>query len=399
MRFFNLSFLLVAMLSTAFGGESNQDKDASKTDADAVEKWLSQLNATEYQQREEAIRGLISVGPSAIAPLERLADDLNADPDVRLRAARAAFAIGAIKIELVRTLGGPNDRDPSWSRRVALSPDGKYAVTVGGQAIRYWDLAAGKLIRTFGENNNGFWSVVFSPDGKSIIAGGNKIYIFDVNTGKLSASLSGHTRDAWGIARSLDGSRVFSGAWDQSIRVWDVKTGQAARVFKNVRGMVRCLALSPDGKLLASGHFNADGGPGTIRLWDVEKGEEIRSMAGHQMEVTSISFSSDGKHLLTSGFDKTVRLWNVADGKEIKRFQGGMNRVECAVYTPDGRRILTCGDETDPYLRMWEVSSGKLLSESERVEQGLLAVAALPDGRQCLTTGKDGTVRLWRWSR
>ncbi len=403
MRFLMCPILLALVLSTALGRDAKPEKDQSSTESKSLEKLIAQLDGKTFQEREEAVRLLVALGSEASATLERTASDLTVDPDVRLRAARASYAISAVRIEMVRVLGEHtrpnNDPGMQWVRRIALSPDGKYAVTSGGDGIRYWDLAARKQIRLFGENHNGYWSLAFSTDGRRVIAGGDKVYIFDVNTGNIVHAMTGHDQTVWGTLLTADGKGAISGAWDQSIRVWDTETGKSTRTFKNVRGMVRCLSLSPDGKLLAAGHFMADASPGTIRIWDVEKGTEIRAMPGHSMEVTSLSFSKDGKTLLSSSFDKTVRLWNVTDGKELKRFQGSMNRVECAAFTPDGRRIVACGDETDPHVHLWDVSSGKLLGVSERVDGGLLHVVVLPDGRQCLTAGKDGAVRLWRWSR
>ncbi|MHB1423010.1 MAG: WD40 repeat domain-containing protein [Gemmataceae bacterium] len=403
MRIATCLLTLVVFALSAAARDDKPDKSKPPSQAESIDQLIAQLNADTYKEREEAIRRLIAVGAPALAALRRTADDKQADPDVRLRAARAAYAIATVKIDMVRLLGEhvgqPNNEGSQWARRVALSPDGKHAVTAGGDCLRYWNLASGKQVRTFGDNKQGYWAVSFSADGRRVIAGGNKVYLFDVNTGKLLHEMAGHSQVAWGALLSADGKQALSGAWDRSIRVWDTESGKEVRVFKGVRDNIRCLALSPDGKLLAAGHFAVTGGPGTIGLWDVAKGAEVRSLKGHEGEVTSIAFSSDGKFLLSSSFDKTIRFWNVADGKEVKCLKGHTGRVECAGFTPDGRRVVSCGAEDDPTLRLWEVSSGKQLGVSETVNEGFLGLAVLPDGRHALTTGKDGAVRLWQWAR
>lgn len=403
MRIGTRLFALLVLVGAALAGETKPEKAKTQADPAAIDKLIAQLSADSFQEREDAVRRLIAIGPPALRALRRIADDKQADPDLRLRAARAAYAISTVKIDMVRRLGEhtgqPNNVDSQWARRSAVSSDGKRGVTAGWDGIRYWDLASGRQIRFFGKNKQGFWALSFSADGHRVIAGGSKVCLFDVNTGKSLHEMTGHTHVVWGAVLTKDGKQALSGAQDKSIRVWDTATGKQVRAFKNVRDHARCMALSPDGKILAAGHFAADGAPGTVRLWNVEKGTEIRAMPGHEAPISSIAFSADGKFLVSSSFDKTIRIWRVADGRELKRLKGHTGAVEGAAFTPDGQRVVSCGAQDDPTLRLWDAVSGKQLGLSEQVPEGLLSVAVLPDGRQALTTGKDGAVRLWRWER
>jgi WD40 repeat protein len=408
-----VTILLVALSAglVQFTGSGVADEKEAKTEkakapahSENIDKLIAQLGADSYQEREEAIQRLIAVGSPALGALRRIADDKRADPDVRLRAARAAFAIATVKIEMVRRLGEHRGErnNPAFRRatHVALSPDGKHAATSGTDNIRYWDLVSRKMIRAFGDISQGYRSVSFAPDGQSIVAGGQKgnVHLFDVNTGKLLHEMAGHTAEVWGVLFTADGKQVLTGSFDRSIRVWDATTGKQVRTFKGVVDPIRCLALSPNGKLLAAGHCPA-GRPGMVRLWDVERGTEAVSMKGHKAEITSVAFSADGKFLVSTSFDQTVRIWRVADGSEVKCLKGHEAHVECAVFTPDGRRVLSCAWDEDPTLRLWDAASGKQLGASERMAEGLLSIAVLPDGQHALSTGKDGAVRLWRWTR
>ena len=84
-----------------------------------------------------------------------------------------------------------------------------------------------------------------------------------------------------------------------------------------VGASVNSVVFSPDGKTLASG-----GRDDTVRLWDVATGEEARRLTGHGVSVNSVVFSPDGKTLASGGFDGTVRLWDVATGEEARRLTG-----------------------------------------------------------------------------
>ena len=67
--------------------------------------------------------------------------------------------------------------------------------------------------------------------------------------------------------------------------------------------LVRSLALSQDGKILASGSRDR-----TIRLWNVESGQCLQILAGHTSGVQCVAFSHDGNTLASGSNDKTIRL-------------------------------------------------------------------------------------------
>jgi WD40 repeat protein len=76
------------------------------------------------------------------------------------------------------------------------------------------------------------------------------------------------------------------------------------------------VAFSPDGRLLASGSDDQ-----TVKLWDVETGQEVRTLRGHNGGVWSVAFSPDGRLLASGSGDGTVKLWDVATGQEVRTLQ------------------------------------------------------------------------------
>ena len=92
------------------------------------------------------------------------------------------------------------------------------------------------------------------------------------------------------------------------------------------------VSFSPDGKTLVSGSDD-----NTIKLWDVETGQEIRTLKGHDSFVTSVNFSPDGKTLVSGSWDKTIKLWNVETGQEIRTLKGMITLSGALILVPTAR--------------------------------------------------------------
>jgi hypothetical protein len=107
---------------------------------------------------------------------------------------------------------------------------------------------------------------------------------------------------------------------------------------------VTAVALSPDGKVLASGDA-----VNVILLWDVATAKPVSQIAGHTGGITGLDFSADGKMLASSSLDGTARLWEIVSGKELDRPAFGSDDFEFTEvrgvgFRPDGRtiRITSC---------------------------------------------------------
>src|SRR5262249_20697338 len=89
--------------------------------------------------------------------------------------------------------------------------------------------------------------------------------------------------------------------------LWDAATGRGGVPLLNERNIAACLAYSPDGAILATGHVDQ-----SIRPWDAATGRLIRRLNGHQQAVRSLAFSPDGRTLASGAGDATTLGWDLA---------------------------------------------------------------------------------------
>src|SRR5262249_41954043 len=172
-------------------------------------------------------------------------------------------------------------------------------------------------------------------------------------------AFTGHTvPGVFGVALSPDGTLAASGGTDRTLRLWDVKTGKELRRCAGITDRPRCVAFSPDGRRLLSGHD----GPRSrylVRLWDGATGRLLREFKGHARDVMAVAFLSDGRSVLSASMDGTLRLWDVESGKELRRMEHGGGAYDAAV-SPDGRRALSAGFG-DRVGRLWGPADGQLI--------------------------------------
>jgi WD40 repeat protein len=201
---------------------------------------------------------------------------------------------------------------------LAFSPDGKLLAGGGDGNFVLWSCLSGKAIWNVLGHGSLFWSLRFSPDGKSIATAGwdHTVGLWDVTSGKQLRKFVGHAAPLCSIAFSPDGKFLASAGFNGKVRLWQVDTGREGRPLLGPQDGARILAFSPDGRLLASGGDRND--PDSIHLWEVLTGDQVEVFHGHDTDVTALEFSRDSRQLACGGANGVVMLWDVT-GRRTKR--------------------------------------------------------------------------------
>jgi WD40 repeat protein len=371
---------------------------------------------------------------------------------------------------------------------IAYSPDGNNLVSEGWDGTQIWDAATGELQN---ELKDGGSAIAFLPDGKTLLSCSGR-------TVRLSQSLlakserpkdrriGAHLDSVVCVAVSRDGKMLASGANDGSIKLWstpamqgqlspktatefttwadepspddlqsvlplpdgkrvlavtsrgtemrDLASGQRVAAWS---GAVGRGAISPDGKLLATGTVD-----GKVKLWDVASGRLLASVQAHpggeSALCVAVAFSPDGRVLVTGGsnLNEPIKFWDPAaslklirqvptppsagisalgfspDGKMLAAALIGqrvllMNRngqaqrlismgggyILASVFSPDSKLLATARESG--VISLWEAQTGRLHFTLKGHTSAVRALAFSPDGSFLASGSGDHTVRLW----
>jgi WD40 repeat protein len=226
---------------------------------------------------------------------------------------------------------------------VALAPDGKILASAGrDQVLHLWDVA--KKERVFTAQTKYDRPVVrFTPDGKTLAVAGlsDGVQLLDVQTKVVRDTLKSE-RGVEAIDITPDGKFLAMAYVD--IQVWDLTT-RKERVFAGGhKGMITAVALSADGKVLASGSADE-----TIKLWDVETGK-VRMTIPQRRSVVDMVMTPDGKLLASAGLaEGTIRLWNTRTGKEIDTIEPGGHLL----IGHDGKTLIAGAGRS--WVKVWDL--------------------------------------------
>jgi WD40 repeat protein len=139
----------------------------------------------------------------------------------------------------------------------------------------------------------------------------------------------------------------------RGVRSWTIET-------RRHRWYPTILALSPDGKHLATGGYD-----GIIRIWNTETGEFERGLVGHDSYVYGLAYSPDGNYLASAGsFNATARIWDTKTGMPVRVLKGHKGYVSHVAWSPDGTRLLTAGGSSG-FITLWDVAAAKQLQTTE----------------------------------
>ncbi|XP_071383110.1 U3 small nucleolar RNA-interacting protein 2 isoform X1 [Centroberyx affinis] len=209
--------------------------------------------------------------------------------------------------------------------------------------------------------------------------------------------LRGHKLPVTCLVITPDDKCIFSAAKDCSIIKWDVESGKKLHTIAGGRkgtedrhvghtAHVLCMAISSDGKYLATGDMNK-----LIMIWEAETCTHLYKFTGHRGPVSGLSFRKGTHDLYSASHDRSVKVWNVDENAYVETLFGHQD-VITGLDSLSRERCVSAGGR-DRTVRVW-----KIAEESQLVfhgHEGSIDCIQLINEEHMITGADDGSVSLW----
>jgi WD40 repeat protein len=256
----------------------------------------------------------------------------------------------------------------------------------------------------------GIGGVAICPHQQTLATGSwdGTIKLWDLDTGKPIKTLTernrepAHTEDVAALIFTPDGDTLISSSYDRTIKLWALNTGELLSILRkatnndrphtlyNHADWVESLALSPDGRVLASGGFDGD-----IYLWDLRQPQFLQKLQS-ESPILAIAFSPDGCQLYCGCWDGSIRVWNLRslNKSSARKFEDGSGWISSLVISNDGTRIYS-GNEHGT-ITEWNVNKGKKINSWQCHKSAILRLAFYNQNEEILVSGSyDRTIAFW----
>ncbi len=288
---------------------------------------------------------------------------------------------------------------------LALSPDGtRLAVGCRNEVLLYEvGAAALKLLARAQAQLDPVQSLAWLPDGKHLLSGAfRRVILWN------AATLTPERESTFGLTDRITALQALPGgaevlladgqvAENGVVRVLEVASGQVLRSWQAHNDTIFAMALSPDGKLLATA-----GGDKLVKLWDLPAGTEAARLEAHATQVLGLSFHPDGSQLVTAGADRSLKVWDVKTRENTIALASGPSAFNAVAWSPVGPAVLAVTDG-GALLRYTDlkVHSGAQSSDtgSERewghAEAPLFCLSATGSGGRVFAGSSAGRLMGW----
>ena len=358
---------------------SQQDLTFGEELGQVLDRLVKDLVSDRYQSAAEVLE--------AIAQLPRLTGNVpgwvRQQPTGRLSNAGAGFATSPETVTVTRP-------QAETSNGVDAAPIAEPSQENNQPSPAIKSVGGWECVGILSGHKSWVTTVAFNPRTSTLVSGSldDTVKVWDLQTGNIMFTLQGHRRGVNAVAISAKGQVLVSCGDDNTVQVWNLTTGRLLHTLKGHGRGVTSVAIGHQGWLLASGSKDK-----TINLWKLDKGIIIKTFADSMSVIKSVALTPDETTLISGGLDNKVRLLDIRTGQTIRTLSGHLSTINCVAISADGLFIASASK--DKTVRIWSLATGAIIHCLKGHLQEVNSVAIAPDNRTIVSGSTDGTVKIW----
>jgi hypothetical protein len=261
------------------------------------------------------------------------------------------------------------------------------AVAAAGGVLLRFTLADTGLVHRFEGHTRTVRALAFTPDGTKVISGSDDetVRLWEVESGEEVKKLRGFQKPVLQVLGRPGNKEVMAGCSAGTLRRWHLNDNLPAEPIASADAAT-CLAFSADGHWALWGSAE-----GRVSWHDLQTMKAPVTIEIHGGRVHAVALSRTGRRAASAGADGKVCVWESLTNPP--RVLKGHGEARALAFSFDERFLVTGGE--DGMVRVWNVETGEETQRMQGHRGAVTCVAFASDGLRVLSGGRDRTVRLW----
>jgi WD40 repeat protein len=246
------------------------------------------------------------------------------------------------------------------------------------------------LIRTLVGHLSGVNYCMVSPLGDLIFSCSedNTVKVWDVATGQERVTLEGHTGEVLGCAISPLGDRLVTFSNDKTLKIWDINTGSMYVTLEGHTERISGCAVSPSGDWIVSCSYD-----GTFKIWDSNTGRLRSTLQTNSLFVTACATCPSGEAIISCSLDGALKIWDINTGQLRETIEEQTEAETMYAISSSGDYIVSCSDEG--ILKIWDINTEQLRATIEEQTDYLNGCAVSSSGDYIVSRSGEGSFKVW----
>jgi WD40 repeat protein len=253
-------------------------------------------------------------------------------------------------------------------------------------------------LRIMQEQSERVLGVSVTSDGKIAVScsNDNSLKIWDLQSGECLKTVKPHKDYPRNLDATPDLNLVVTngGGQDPVIRLWNYKDLEPRGTLVGHTNRINDLRITPDGKFIISCSSDK-----TVKVWDTQSMRCIADLRKHTSDVVGVDISLDGKMAASVGYDDAILVWDVASCTCIQAFEGNHDLGYAVKLSTNKKRLFTCcgyeNKKVKVAIKVWNLETGQCIESLDDHEYAINDLEVTHDDRYLVSASMDKTIRVW----